>query len=276
MESGDVRRFIKGLSDLSTIPGLLSRILSVTRDENSSPDDLYSLISHDQAFAERVIRTANSVLFGHSGNVRDIRQAIMFLGYDRIKSVALGMTVMDIFPFRNSFNIRNLWSHSYEVAFLAAAISDNLCMTNPSECFLSGLLHDIGRIIFYRMNPKKFLDIGISDDLLDREEEIFGCTHADAGAWFAQNTDMPVEIVETIRFHHRPSLASDCKCGLSIVSLAEVLARRFSPRLEDDGIWTEEHDAILLEFELIDEQIASIAGRFCCARPEIERFFDAP
>jgi putative nucleotidyltransferase with HDIG domain len=273
MNAADVRQFIRRLKDLSTIPALLGKILAIVRDENASPEKLHGLISHDQALAERVVRVANSALFGHMGQVRDIGQAVMFLGYDRIKSVAIGMNVMDVFPFRNSFNIKNLWIHSYEVAFLGGALSDVISMTCPRECFLSGLLHDIGRIIFYRMNPQQFHEITITDDLLEREKEIFGCTHADAGAWFAEETDMPAEIAATIRFHHQPSMATDYKDASSIVSLAEVLSRRFSPKVEDDGIWTQEHDSLLLEFSLMSEDLMRLGERFCGAKPEIESFF---
>jgi putative nucleotidyltransferase with HDIG domain len=273
MIPGNVKQFIRGINNLSTIPALIGRILSIVRDENSSPDDLYRLISHDQALSGRVVQVANSVFFGHAGQVKDIPQAIMFLGYDRIKSIAVGMGVMAIFPFHSSFNIRNLWAHSYEVAFLAGAISEMVPMMSPGECFLSGLLHDIGRIIFYRMNPKKFIEIEVTDDLLEREEEIFGCTHATAGAWFAEDMDMPAEIVSSIKFHHRPSMAPEQRDTVSVVSLAEVLVRKFNPRFEDDSVWTDEHDAILLEFSLGFDRMTSLGEKFAAASTEIERFF---
>lgn len=272
MTSLEVRRFIKELQDLSTIPAVLGKLLSIIKDENSSPQDLYRLISHDQAFAEKVVRVANSSLFGHSGQIKDIRQAIMFLGYNRIKSIALGMTIMNIFPSKG-FNVKNLWIHSYEVAFLSAAISDFVPMTSPRECFLGGLLHDIGRVIFYKIDHKGFMSLGSGDDLFEREKGVFDCTHAEAGAWFAEESEMPEEIVKVIRFHHRPSKADAYRDSVSIVSLGEALSRRFSPRVEDDGLWTEEHDAILLELSLGENKIASVGERFYGIKGDIERFF---
>lgn len=273
MTADNVRDFIKGIHDLPTIPALLGRVISIANDENASQEDLYSMISHDQALAEKVVRIANSALFGHSGSVKDIRQAIMFLGLDRIKSIAIGMAVMDVFPARSSFDIKNLWIHSYEVALLAGALSDTIPMTSPRESFLSGLLHDIGRIIFYKIDHKKFMEVETTDDLLEREAVVFGCTHADAGAWFIEGTGMPSEIVMTTKFHHRPSKARDYKDAVSIVSLAEASSRRYSPKIEDDGIWTEEHDAVLLEYSLSDDDMALVAGKFIAAKKDIENFF---
>lgn len=273
MNAGNIREFIAGLHDLPTIPSQLGKILKVVNDDGSSPHDLYNLISHDQALAVRVVQVANSAAFGHSGDVKDIKQAIMFLGYDRIKSLAIGMTIMDVFPAKSSFNMKNLWIHSYEVAFISAAMSDIIPMTSPRESFLSGLLHDIGRIIFHKIDYKKYTEIRTTDDMLEMEHEIFGCTHADAGAWFAEDTKMPEEIVSSIRYHHKPSNAKEYKDAVSIVSLAEALSRRFSPRIEDDGIWINEHDAILLEFSLSDEDLVSICSGLIAAKHQIKYIF---
>ncbi|MEW6417053.1 MAG: HDOD domain-containing protein [Nitrospirota bacterium] len=273
MGSVDVKEFIKGLYSLPTIPALMGKIFSVLKDEDTSTRELYRLISHDQALAERVVRVANSTLFGHSGDIKDIRQAIIFLGYERIKSIAIGLTIIYIFPGYGSFNIKRLWSHGYEVALLSEVISERICMTCPRECFLSGLLHDIGRIIFYRMDRKRFLEIKNRDEMLEREKEIFGCTHADAGAWFALESNLPSEIISVIKFHHKPSLAIEYKDSVSIVSLAEALSSRFSPGAENDGIWTEEHDILLIEFSLTDDDILFFGERLCAAQHEIESFF---
>lgn len=273
MTSSEVKQYIRGIRDLPTLPALLGRIVSTVSDEKASQEDLYRLISHDHTLAEKIVRVANSALFGHSGLIKDIEQAIMLLGNDRIKSIALGMTVVDLFPGHSAFNIKNLWLHSYEVAFLAGVISDLVPMTCPRESFLSGLLHDIGRIIFFKMDPKSFLRIRTTDDMPEAEKGLFGCTHAEAGAWFAKETNMPPELISTIMFHHNPLKAEDYKDAVSICALAEALSRRFSPRIEDDGIWTGEHDALLLEYSLTEDNMSVISDRFSAAKKDIESFF---
>jgi putative nucleotidyltransferase with HDIG domain len=146
-------------------------------------------------------------------------------------------------------------------------------MAAPSEVFLCGLLHDIGRVILYRKDNDKFFEIGTSDDMFDKEIEMFGCTHAEAGAWYAEYAGMPEDIVLSIRHHHQPSKARGNKLGVSIVSIAEALSRRFSPKIEDDGIWTEEHDAILLELSLDEDELLPIGEKLGGLKREIEKFF---
>ncbi len=271
--SDDVRSFIKELRDLPTLPVLFRKILSIVNSDRSSAEDLYYIISHDQSLAEKVMKVANSPLFGLSGQVRDIKHAVMLMGFDRLKSIALGMTVMNVFPPQSSFNIKKVWIHCYEVGFIAASFSEVVFITSPREAFISGLLHDIGRIIFYRLDHKKFLQIPLNDDMLIFERENFGCTHPEAGAWFLEEAGIPEEIVFCVRYHHHPSEAKEYKHAVSIIALAEGLSRQFSPRIEDDGIWTEELSAILLELSIKDEERRFISERINAARTEIERFF---
>ncbi|NTW60001.1 MAG: HDOD domain-containing protein [Nitrospirae bacterium] len=275
MAADDVKRYIKGLNNLSTLPALLGRIIAAANDENASPDDFHKLVSFDQALAQRVLRYANSALLGHSGQIKDIDQAIMFLGTDRIRSIAIGMSVLDVFPSRTGFNIQNLWVHSYEVAYLAAVLSERVSITQPQECFLAGLLHDVGRVVLYTMDSKKFLKIETTDTMLEQETAVFGCTHGEAGGWFAESIGLPHEIISTIRYHHHPSVVQEGREIASVISLAEALSRQISPHIEDDGIWTREHDAILLELSLTQSDISSVVEKFTEVRPEIDNFFPA-
>lgn len=270
-----VSDYIKNLNDLSTVPSLMARIIKVLNDTESEGRELYKLISHDHSLAEKVVRVANSSFFGHSGEVKDINQAIMLLGYDRIKSISLGMTVLEMFPANGSYNLLNLWSHSYEIALFSQAFSELICMTCPRECFLTGLLHDIGRIILFKMDRKKFLEIDPKNNILEHEQEVFGCNHAEAGALFAEMNNMPQEIVSAIRFHHKPSDAKEYKDIVSIVSLAEAISHRYSRNKVNDGIWNEEHDRLIMEYELTDDDILFVGDRYCAARPDIENFFSS-
>jgi HD-like signal output (HDOD) protein len=269
----EIREYVNGIYRSRTIPSLLGKILSVVRDENSSPQDLFRLISHDQILAERVIRVANSVLFGHSGKVRALQHAVMFLGYERIQTIAMAMGVMEVFPGRNSHDIQNLWIHGYEVAYISSVISDTISMATPDESFLSGLLHDIGRVIFFEKDRERYYRIGTGDDMFENEIELFGCTHAEAGGWYAENAGIPEEIVHAIRHHHQPSESKGNRLGVSIVAVAEGFSRTLRPRVIDDGIWTPEHDAILLELSIGEDTKQAIQHKLHGLEYDIKSFF---
>lgn len=272
-DARSVREFILRRDGISTIPSLLGKILLILRDENASPRDLYRTIAHDQAVAERVIRMANSAMFGRSGTVRDIGHAILFLGYDRIRSIALGLGVLDAFPAGDAEELRALWIHGYEVGFIAAAVSETVSIAAPAECFLSGLVHDIGRVILCEMDAERFRRIGTSDDMFDRERELFGCTHPEAGSWYALHAGIPEEIAACIRYHHSPSGAGGNRLTAAVVAAAELLARRFRPAPANDGVATPGHEDVLRELSIGPDRTCEIARRIGGLEYDIKSFF---
>ena len=180
---------------------------------------------------------------------------------------------MQIFPSRDSFKIENLWIHGYEVAFLASSLTDLVPMTDPGECFLAGLMHDLGRIVFCSMDQKKFISIAPGDDLLDWERTLFGCTHADAGAWFIRELGLPGELAEITRYHHDPSHAKDQKAMTNVVALAEALAGSYISRKEGDSIWNSDIDEIVKQYSISNEDLKSIGDKLVNAMPDIEKVF---
>jgi len=275
MTEQDVKKYISGLYDLSTIPVLLANIVRTCSNPKATPYDVYNLISTDPALGARVLRVANSVFYGRSGEIKNLYQAIMFLGFERIKSLALGMTVQNSLSSRSSNIMTNLWIHSYEVAYCASILSPYFPQTVSGDCFLAGLLHDIGRIVFFEMSSAKFSKIETTESLLEQEMAEFGCTHTMAGAWLIESLGMPVELLTPITYHHRPALDATSGNVVAAVALAEALTFTFKARPEDDGIWTEELYAVLQQFALTDKTLNRVGEQLKAARPEIESMFSS-
>lgn len=269
MDKNDVKTYIAAMDDLSTIPVLLAKIIRTCNDPKSGPQDIFNLITYDPALAERIMRIANSVFFGHSGEITNLYQAIMFLGIERIRSLALGMTVLNALPARGS----NIWVHSYETAYVASSLSKYIPNVMSGDCFLAGLLHDVGRIVFLGMDAARFRELVTSDKLLEQETAVFGCTHPEAGALLIEELSIPRDLVAPIEYHHAPLKAKNAPNLVAVIALAEALIGLRKSRPEEDGAWTQEHDALVKQFKLPENCLEAVYGDLIEARGEIESIF---
>jgi putative nucleotidyltransferase with HDIG domain len=250
-----LKQRIRRLKQLPTLPSLLRELFEVLQDEQSNFADIARIIKHDQTITERILRVANSPYFGHSGYVSTIEQAIMFLGYDLVKGICLGASVFKLLDGGKKRTLSNLWRHSFEVGIIAANIADQKSSSDPSVCFVAGLLHDIGRVVLLTLDMKKYLKIISSDDLVTEEMDNFGLDHSLAGAEFLRNANLPEEIIAATLFHHRPEEAESFPDLVGITAVAELLSRRFFPKDEDDGICSEQAEGALSRLGLDDQDL---------------------
>ncbi len=257
---------IDALRDLPSFPAILKGLIEVFENEKSSFVDVADVVRYDQSLTERILRIANSPFFGHSGRVNNLEQAIMLMGYDLVKGVCLSVSVFRFLHSGERQRVERLWQHSFEVAVIAANIADHVGNVDRSVSFVSGLLHDIGRVLFLTIDGERYTEMMAGVDIVEAEVRAYGGDHGMAGGRFLEDALIPEEIVCTVRYHHKPSM---CDCYnqsfygevASVVALAEAFSRSFFPKIEDDGVWTSEHDAIVLEFHLDEQRIAEIRER---------------
>lgn len=190
---------------ISTIPDMLRKIMEVTEDPKTGVADLEKIIEHDQSIASRVVGVSNAVFYGFPRKISSISQAILVLGFEMVKGLAISTTVFNTVSVTNRANLTDLWRHSFRVAMASVVVAKRTGLVNRESAFLAGLLHDIGRPILYQVCGKEYLDLcALDKNCLEREAEVFGATHAEAGAWFADKCKLPDDCVRAIKFHHTP------------------------------------------------------------------------
>ena len=193
---------------VSTIPSVVSRIIAVTEDSGSNVRDLEKIIEHDQAIASRVVGLSNAVYYGFPRKITSISQAVLVLGFDMVKGLAVSTAVFDGFNGFDRALMTSLWRHSFETAKAAVLVAERSGIVNKDSAFLAGLLHDIGRPILYQIFGKEYskLTPDDSNSLIALEEEAFGAGHAEVGSWFADKCKLPSSCINSIRYHHNPEL----------------------------------------------------------------------
>lgn len=203
-----LRRRIEGLRSLSTIPVVLQKILEVVDDDGSSIEDLEEVLKRDQALVARIVAISNAAFYGQSRSVESISQAILILGFNMVKCLAVSVSILgSVGSSHHLFDIKRLWLHSFKVANVSVVIADKCNVVGRETAFLAGLLHDIGRAILFQLFGEEYLVVSLQgrEGLQEREESAFGAGHSLVGAWFAERYLMPAGCVAAIQFHHEPN-----------------------------------------------------------------------
>lgn len=268
-----IKERIEQLTDIPTIPIVISRLVKVLQNEKASVAELTDVIKYDQSLAERIVAVANSPFLGYPGRINSIEQAVLMLGFDLVKTLSLGVSVIGIFP-HHSLALKQIWSHSFGVATLAGLMSSKMPAADKGVCFLAGLLHDIGHVIFMQFAKESYEEVLKSSDINSCEAEIFGCTHAEAGRWFLESLSFPGEIVLPVFYHHDIEGATIHKGIITTVYLAEGMISLLNHQRGFDGIWSEEHHRIYKENSLGDKELKECEEFLTEEDKYITNFFD--
>ncbi len=236
MTPPDLNRSIARVEDLPTLPRTVLKITELVNDPKSSARDLARIITDDQVLAARLLKLVNSSFYGFPQRISTITGAIVLLGFDAMRNLLLTTSVFDIFPNRKKagqLRQEQLWDHSLGCAVGAKVLGNHLRYDKVEELFVSGLLHDIGKIVEMIFMPQAFTQINhlVRDEnilMITAEEKILGYSHADVGKLLAERWNLPPKLGSVILHHHRPSSAGRFALEAAIVHLADILCRSLS------------------------------------------------
>ena len=224
----DLRNRIEQLGDLPTLPHVVQRLATMISRPTVSAEEIGTIIEKDQVLAAKVLRLANSPFYGFPSRIGSVSHAVIVLGFNVVKGLTLCASALTIMK---DAGMDQLWRHSLGVAITANLLATRLEIKNPEELFVSGLLHDIGKVVLY----VKWPDVGtcIKDaqkahadrSLLDVEQELTGLSHAEIGGYLAGAWHLPVTLREPILYHHNPTQAKEATLQTAIVHVADILVK---------------------------------------------------
>jgi putative nucleotidyltransferase with HDIG domain len=201
------------LENIPTFSQSVLRVMELTGDLNSSTKELVQQITHDPILTARVLKVVNSAFFGLTRQVDSIQQSVVYIGINTIKNLAISVAAMGALPRTNDagLDMNHFWLHSLMTASVAKEMARQrkVPSTEVSTYFISGLLHDIGQIIFSQAQPDVYREVLAEAakqerPLCDIERETFGVDHAELGARLGEKWQLPVDMVSAIRWHHHP------------------------------------------------------------------------
>ena len=201
------------VENMPAFPKSVQHILQLTRDVNCAPKDLVQVIDKDPVVTVKVLRVVNSAYYGLPKQITSVSHAVVYLGFNAVKNLALSIAAMGMLPTDNAagFNGQQYLVHSLATASIAKQLAIRLAETDPMDCFIAGLLHDFGKVVIAQFMPKEFrLALETSQwhemSLHLALRQVVGVDHAVVGAMLAEKWRFPMDLVETIRHQYSPEL----------------------------------------------------------------------
>ncbi len=220
-------KVVEVLGDLPAMPHIAAQVLEKLSDDDSNPKEINQLITKDQALAARVLKVANSPLYGASRSIATLSDAVVFMGFDSIMSLVMTAVLKSMYS-KVGFAEKLLWEHSVGCGLAAKRIADEIHYQRREEAYLAGLMHDVGKAALFWHAPGVMREImeevyneGL--DFLEAEQCRFGFTHAQIGGAVANKWRFASGIEDAIANHHQPELSPSSVELTQIVNAANFV-----------------------------------------------------
>lgn len=225
---------IQSLVGLPTLPTIAIEIQNIMREDKLSVVQTVPIIEQDPSLAMKILKVANSAYYGMSRKINSLRQAVVIIGMRELAGIVLGFSVLKSMTRPgevSAINWGDFWEHSVAVGHIAELLNDELGTHFMESPYSLGLLHDIGQLVLFRLDPNKFekvFELSMSDQIsmIQAEAMVFGITHQQAGQWIAERWGLS-ELIQTVNGNHHNLSGitdGDLRLGSSLIQLANYIA----------------------------------------------------
>ncbi len=263
---------IRQISHIATLPEITVKIVELVESPKSTAQDLNKVISTDPALCSRILKVVNSSFYGLPGQIASINRAIVMLGLNAVKNIAIAASLAKLFKggeLTPTFAAKDLWTHSNITAAASKMLANSLKLGLADEAFLAGLMHDIGIMVEMQADRAKLIEALVAvgpdaagvptGDFLAAETTAFGATHQDFGSALCDKWKFPKSLVMVTGYHHRPmELAYEARTLSAIVYVADRIAAEVGAGFRQDLKDLTPDPAVLESLKLTTEKVNDI------------------
>ena len=278
-----VQAAIQEISHIATLPEVTMKIIKLVEDPDSTAQDLNNVISNDPALGARILKVVNSAFYGLPGQIGSINRAIVLLGLNAVKNIAIAASLAKLFrggKIAPNFDARDLWQNAIASACATRLLAEKVQLGLPDEAFLSGLIHDIGIMVEIQARRNQFVEVlqKLDEDptksLLQAETEVMGATHEQFGAGLCKLWKFPQSFQYVTGFHHRPTeLAEGQRALTGLVHVADVITKQLGIGFTAGTQTNEVDPALLKELGLTEGHLQQVAEQLPEAIEEASGIF---
>lgn len=199
------QKLTSAVDAMPAFPKSVQKILELTRDVNCTPKDLVQVIDKDPVVTVKILKVVNSAYYSLPKQITSVNHAVVYLGFNTIKNLALAIAAIGMLSKHNdaAFDIDQYLLHSLSTAGIARQLALQVDNADPMDCFIAGLLHDFGKVVFAQFMPAEFkhaLEQCQTDgsSLHTALQNHLGTDHAVVGAMLAEKWRFAADLVSTI------------------------------------------------------------------------------
>jgi HD-like signal output (HDOD) protein len=225
---------IDRIHTVPSLPEVVTQVVRLVNDPNSDARQVNEIMMKDAAMSAKMLRIVNSVYYGLPEPVNDLEQAIVILGFKTIRSIALSVSVLNMFQQQNAnFNMKAFWAHSAVSACLCRIISEKSRICDPELGFTIGLLKDIGKVILAENAAEETRAIiavarEFRMSFTKACHEVIDTDDAEIGGWLAQRWELDPQLTNVVKQQHKlegstePKLVSMCLLAEYLCALKKI------------------------------------------------------
>ena len=206
---------------LPSLPTIALEVIELAQQPEVGIGQLATTIANDPALAGKILRSANSSFYAQSRTVGTLSRAVMVLGLNSVRTLALGFSLVDNLreQAESGFDHVHFWQRSLLAGITARSIAKEQRAAHPEEAFLGGLLHGLGVLTLARVLDERYGSIfaaaeGRYERLRELEREELGLDHAQVGSALALHWKLPPQLTACLGFYAEPESAEQDARGL--------------------------------------------------------------
>ncbi len=188
--------------DVPAQPEALVKLSLLLADEDVNLQAVSGLIESDMALASAVLKAVNSSLYGLSGRVQTVHQAINYLGTREVAAVTFEMSLRALFP--HAPELDPLWERAAVRGVLMGRVGAAIGV-DPWAAHSAGLFEECGKAVLFRHAPDRYRPLMKAaeneEELIYLEHQEFGVSHDALGAALCESWGLAPAAVHSVRFH---------------------------------------------------------------------------
>jgi putative nucleotidyltransferase with HDIG domain len=266
VDEQQILKKLNTIKDIPTLPTIVFELNQHLRNPETSIATISETIERDQAMALKILKLVNSAFYGFKSRVSDVRHAVVLLGFNAVRNVVVSVSIINALPKNilfQDFEMDAFWKHSLAVAVTSKNIAQKAGGDSPDNCFVGGLLHDVGKVIMAQYFQDLFVKVWtcMQKECLsfyEAEQQELPIDHARIGAHLAGRWALPEGLIDAIRWHqdYQPEIPNanfvmiiylantlvnsydeNPDCEIDMAALHPKAAKFLAEQLEDIGDW---------------------------------------